>query len=149
LSTDPLVQIYGIYAEIGGMLIRIADSETLIPGRAETFAGFTAQHQELSIHGETVAFYASASSGPSGIYVHRDGQLHKVAEVGDLLDGRTVSGFGFGPRGLSGDALAFNASFEDGTYGVFLATIPEPGTGLLLGVGLLALGVSGRTARHR
>jgi len=148
LSTDPLVLLYGIYAEIGGELVRIADSQTLIPGSAETFDGFTEQHQELSIHGETVAFSGGASLGPNGLYVYRDGELHKVIEAGDLLDGRTVSGFGFGPRGLSGDALAFNATFEDGTYGVFLATIPEPGTGLLLATGLLAL-CAGRRALRR
>jgi hypothetical protein len=39
-----------------------------------------------------------------------------------------VSYFDLGPEALSGDPLAFTAYFEDGTSGVYLATIPEAGT---------------------
>lgn len=148
LSSDPLVILYGLYAEIGGMLIRVADSQTLIPGSSETFDGFTTQFQDLSISGETVAFYGGASLGPNGIYVYRDGELHKVIEVGDLLDGRSVVSLRFGPRGLSGDQLAFSVLLDDDSGGVYLVTIPEPGTALLLAAGLLALGAGRRAARR-
>jgi hypothetical protein len=138
LSSDPLVILYGLYAEIGGTLFRIADSQTLMPGSSDTFDGFTYQHQELSIDGETVAFIGSGG-GRSGIYVHRDGAIHEVIEVGDLLEGQAIVGLEFGPRGLSGDQLVFSASFDDGTDGTWLVTVPEPGSASLLLLGVVAL----------
>ena len=86
---------------------------------------------------------------PRGIYAFRDGQLHAVIEYGDLLDGKTVWGFGFGPDGLSGDHLGFTAAFDDGSSAVYLATIPEPGTALLLAARLAAIAVQQRAARGR
>jgi len=150
LSLDPLTLLYGIYAEIDGVLVRIADTETLIPGNAETFDGFTSLDQGLSISGESVAF--SGGGGASftrGLYVYRDGELHKLIEVGDDLDGKVVGGLDFGSEGFSGDHVAFLATFGDGTSGVYLANIPEPGTALLLATGLLALAASRRAARIR
>jgi hypothetical protein len=146
LSSDPLVILYGLYAEIGGALFRIADSQTLIPGSSDAFDGFTYQHQELSIDGETVAFIGGGG-GRSGIYVYRNGAVHKVIEVGDLLEGQAILGLAFGPRGLSGDQLVFSASFNDGTGGTFLVTIPEPGAAPLLALGLAALAARRRRLR--
>ena len=150
LSLDPLALLYGIYAEIDGVLVRIADTETLIPGSAETFDGFTSLDHGLSISGESVAF--SGGGGASftrGLYVYRDGEIHKLIETGDNLDGKVVDGIDFGSEGYSGDQIAFLASFDDGTSGVYLASIPEPGTALLLAAGLLALGANRRAARIR
>jgi hypothetical protein len=119
----------GLYAEIGGVLMLISDD--LIDG--------------ASISGDAVAWYGTSSlllGDPgfySGLYALIDGQRVTVIEVSDALDGRVVSYFGFGPEALSGDQLAFTAYFEDGTSGVYLANIPEPGTALLLTQGLAGL----------
>jgi hypothetical protein len=119
----------GLYAEIGGVLMLISDE--VIDG--------------ASIHGDDVAWYGldcpltGDPSCYSGLYLLRDGQRITVIEDSDVLDGRAVSHFLLGPQALSGDQLAFTAYFDDGTSGVYLATIPEPGTGLLLAAGLAAL----------
>jgi hypothetical protein len=126
--------VFGVYAEIGGVLFRIVDSDLSLPGGAGTFQ----DADGLSIDGETVAFMALGTNH-TGLYVYRDGVIQLMAESGDVLDGKVISSFDFGPRGLSGDQLAFQAHFEDGTFGVYLAAIPEPGTGLLLALGLIAL----------
>ena len=63
------------------------------------------------------------------------------------LDGKTIAQLRFGPDGFSGDQLAFTAIFEDSTYGVYLAQVPEPGTGLLLALGLAALAARRPRAR--
>ena len=150
LSLDPLALLYGIYAEIDGVLVRIVDTETLMPASAETFDGFTSVGAGLSISGESVAF--SGTGGTSltrGLYVYRDGEIHKLIEVGDSLDGKVLGGIDFGSEGFSGDQVAFLASFGDGTSGVYLANIPEPGTALLLATGLAGLAASRRAARIR
>jgi len=81
--------------------------------------------------------------------------LQLIARTGDAFtvapgDVRTISGFnghGFS-GGQDGRILAlndngmytFNASFTDGTSGVFTTTIPTPGVAALLGLGALAGG---------
>ena len=142
LASDPLVTVFGIYAEIGGVLFRIADSQMLIPGEAENFLGF----RDPAISGDTIAFM-DGQDALDGLYAYRDGQLIEVLAVGDGLDGKVVSSIDFGSRGLSGDQLALRATFEDGTFGVYLATIPEPGTAWLLALGLLMLALRCREAR--
>ena len=135
----------GIYAEIDGALVAIADTQTPMPGSTETFDGFTSLDHGLSISGESVAFHGIGGSAfTSGLYVYRDGEIHEVIEVGDLLDGKVVTWIEFGSEGFAGDQIAFLASFGDGTQGIYVASIPEPGTALMLATGLLALGASRR-----
>lgn len=147
LSLSPLEFLDGIYAEIDGALLRIVDTQTPMPGSSETFEGFTSAGRGLSLSGDSVAFLGSGGGGSArGLFVYRDGEIHEVILVGAQLGGATVSGIDFGAEGFSGDQLAFRATFDDGTQGVWVATIPEPGTLLLLGAGLAALAV-GRRAR--
>jgi hypothetical protein len=113
----------GIFAEIGGVLMLISDTEGL---------------REASISGDHIAYRGYDLLG-DGLFVYLGGPRELVIRVGDTLDGKAIAGFYFGPDGLSGDQLAFTAVFEDNTYGVYLAQIPEPGTGLLLAIGLAAL----------
>jgi hypothetical protein len=142
---------YGVYAEIGGALVRIADTNTLVPGHDYPFDSFSSMHDHLAISGDTVVF--SASGGPefrSGLYVHRDGALHKLIEMGDILDGREVFGLSFGPDGISGDQVAFEVVFAGEPYpsAIYVATLPEPGVPLQLAVGVLVLAALRRRSLH-
>lgn len=78
---DP-TNIFGVYAEIGGVLFRIVDTEMALPGGAGTFQDAGA----IAIDGESVAFVALGTNH-YGLYVHRNGVLELVAESGDVLDG--------------------------------------------------------------
>ena len=82
------------------------------------------------------------SSGRQAIYTDIGGSLTKVIGVNDSLDGRIVSSLSFGHGSLSGNSIAFTASFG-GSEGIFVATPepiysnPEPSTLALFGVAIL------------
>jgi hypothetical protein len=54
------------------------------------------------------------------------GQLRKVIAVGDSFKGKTIAGLNFSRAGLFGDPLAFQATFSDGSQGVFKMDLGTP-----------------------
>jgi uncharacterized delta-60 repeat protein len=95
----------------------VATLATPIPGGTGTFTGFGA----VSTSRTHSAFLGQGASGQAGIYVAST--LQKVVAVGDPLAGRTVAALRFSRDGLDANRLAFNATFTDGTEGVFVATL--------------------------
>jgi hypothetical protein len=126
-------------------------------------------HTDLNDHGEVV-FRALLSDGGQGVFFAAPGEAPTtVARTGipieiapgdlrtptwlDLAFTVTVGGAAYWPdwdRRSINDAhqVLFSAYFSDGTSGLFLASIPEPETGLLLMLGLSVVAV-GRRARSR
>jgi hypothetical protein len=129
----------GIYTNLGGSLSLVADESIEVPGAGgATFLSF----QELSHDATNVAFvgeHGPVMSATRGIFVLFNGSLESVVEEGQTLDGRTLRGVLMSREALNGNQLAFRARFGDGSSGIYVATIPEPSTGLLLASGLVAL----------
>jgi hypothetical protein len=73
-------------------------------------------------------------------YSPEDDAVHLLLRSGEVLevapgDFRTIQALSLGslPWHMP-DQVSFNASFTDGTRGIFIATVPEPGALLLLGL---------------
>jgi hypothetical protein len=130
----------GIYLAQGSLLTALVDTTTPIPDGSGSFTAFG---RWQSLDGDRLAFVGSGVSGQVGIYTLIGGQLTKVIDLNDILDGKQLSSLEIGPDALRGSSLAFDAQFTDGTSGIFLAqlqgTVPEPSTYVLFGLGTAGL----------
>ena len=50
----------------------------------------------------------------------------KAIAVGDTIGGRTVTGLNFTRSGLFGDPVAFQATFDDGSQGLYTSAVVAP-----------------------
>ena len=83
------------------------------------------------------------------IWTFRDGNLLPVVSEGDLVDGKLVSELSGwqlnqGREFVSGDQIAVNLRFTDGSSGIYIATIPEPSTFVLTLVAIAGLALATR-----
>jgi hypothetical protein len=108
-----------------------------VPGGVGTFTGFGT---EVSVDGSHIAFYGVDSAGTPGIFVSFGGPLIKVLDSNTPLDGHGIIGasLGLSLNQLSGNQIAFYAALDNGTFGIYTATIvPEPSALAMLAVGVL------------
>src|SRR4029079_5529191 len=116
----------GIYVSIPvdpiipGNPIKIADTSTAIPGGTGNFTSFGA----VSLSAPDVAVLGFGANGQEGIYDMTGGSLLKVVDLIDLVDGRPITSLSFSRSGLSGNPLAFQATFADGSQGLYTWTQP-------------------------
>lgn len=116
---------------------------------ADTSGSFKSFGNPAINNAGTVAFFGTLDTGGSGIFTGADPITNKVIALGDSLFGSKVVSLDFSTKGLNNSGqLAFLATFEDGTSGIFRAnpesmsepkSVPEPASGL----GLLLVGVIG------
>ena len=153
----------GIYTNLGGTLRVVADESTNVPGEDFTFTGF--DPSDTSIEGNNIVFEgkfeinigAGIGVEPQGfvsgegLYIELNGNLMKIIDTGDTLDGKILTDIDIQFNGaISGDKVAFSASFSDGSKGIYFAVIPEPSISLLLASGVtFALLINALTRRRR
>ena len=130
----------GIYAIQSGPLLKIADTGTAIPGGTGDFTSFG----DVSLSDSDVAFLGFGASGQEGIYDLTGGTLTDVVDLNDVLNGRAITALSLSRTGVFGDPIAFEATFADGSQGIY--TVPEPSAALLCGFGALAF--AGGRRRH-
>ena len=112
---------------------------SLVPGGTGTFSTF--DEFSTSLDNGNLAFIGVDAANQSGIYTDVGGVLAEVVTTGEFLDGKYVSSWDLGSQGLSGNQIAFQVVFDDGSQGVYVATVPEPasvlGTLAFVGAGLM------------
>jgi len=132
----------GVYTNLGGSLRVVADENTTVPGRVDTFTGFDGD--AYSLEGSRILFEGSFASG-RGAYLEDNGTLLKILATGDTFDGKLVSGVDLAMEpAISGNKVAVDVSFDDGSAGIYVLIIPEPCTGILALLGLVMLGICRR-----
>jgi hypothetical protein len=136
----------GIY--VSDPLEKIADTKTPIPDGSGSFSGFG----NVALRGQRVAF---VGIGSKAIYTTLDGGLERMIAVGDPLDGRVVADLDLGEGAIEGRQIVFWAAFENGSEGIFTASVPPPVPALsrrglaALGLALLTLGVAAALGHAR
>ena len=130
----------GVYVEAGGLLTTAARGGDPMPGSDGTFVGF----EEVSVDGGDVAFLGFGVSEPQGIYLRRSGELMKIVDGNDSLDGDAIFSVELGADALDDDQLAFTAHFEDQSSALYIATVPEPTPMLQLAAACLTIALFAR-----
>jgi hypothetical protein len=77
----------GIYLSSSGALSTVVDRTSKIPGSGENYAAFGVP----GLEGSNVAFGATGTTSPLGVYARRGGVLETIASVGDPMPGGTES----------------------------------------------------------
>ncbi|HTL30981.1 MAG TPA: hypothetical protein VL282_17250 [Tepidisphaeraceae bacterium] len=125
----------GVYSATIGTsgITKIAEAGDTAPG----VGTFTAVQDPVT-NGRDVAFIGNhkvAGVGRSGLWIEHDGTITPVIDYGNSLFGSTISSLSMGNACFDGYRLAFNYSLANGTNGIAVVDLPEPGM-----AGLLALG---------
>ena len=109
----------GIYADIDGTIILVADEFTEVPGGGGgTFREF---NNPVSIGDGEVAFEALGGSGVNGIYTNEGGMLNLVANLNTEVPGgggATFTGFG-DPVHIGDGDVAFIGFGGPGVFGIY------------------------------
>jgi hypothetical protein len=125
----------GIYRSTNaGVLSAVADLNTIAPGtNGAHFASFSNvspadNANSGDSYAEYDAFVATASDGRQGIYLARGSTIDLLIDTTQLLEGKTITSFSMSRDAIEDDNVAFEATFSDGSEGVFgaVATFPTP-----------------------
>jgi len=112
----------GIYTTVGDGIRVVADQNTPIPAGTGNFIAFDDSYG-LAIKDDRVLFLGYGKDSAEGIYLWEAGQLTKIIDSNDQINGRGVRHLNFGKEAFDGTGVAFVANF-DGPYFQGVYTIP-------------------------
>ncbi len=101
------------------------DTNTYIPNRTDG-AVYTAFNQWMALSQGKAVFIGQGPEGYEAIYIYDpgDSNLYFVIDTDRPLEGRRPIGFEISSAPLVGQRLAFMARFDDGSSGIYRATLP-------------------------
>ena len=105
--------IRGIFRKKGaGPLEPVVTSLIRPPGAQDTFSNFYG----VSVSGDNVAFIGAGAAGsniPRGLFVVLNGQLEKVVDFSQTINGRPFREIYLHPKGLDGTSVGFSVFLDD------------------------------------
>lgn len=105
-----------------GTLHIIAENEVPIPGGTGTFSTFG----QVSLDKSTITFLGRGEEGQLGIYQEIMGNLYKVIDIKDELEGSPLTNIAMSPGASSGRFIAFQADFNNGVQRIYRAQLHIP-----------------------
>jgi hypothetical protein len=109
----------------------IADSDMDLPGRP-TGPGVSFGVVDPAIHGDDVAFIGVDFAFGAVLYLYRDGVIHDLLHVGDVLDGKAIKLMEHSVSGFDGTLLSVGVTFTDNSRALYVVrVIPAPSPALL------------------
>jgi hypothetical protein len=135
---DPSTGIGYYGRDANGNLVPLVTYEDHLPGSGSNIVGLGGV--SLDTAGDYVFSAYGGSEG--GLYYSGqfgEGSYSQIVSA-STLDGKLISDINVNPYSLSGNEVAFSVRFQDGSSGLYLATlnqtVPEPGSIVLTGLGL-------------
>jgi hypothetical protein len=119
----------GLYGADGGLPWKILDKNDFAP---PAFVDHFTAFSSLDADQGAMVFIASKENGggQERLYYTLNYELNPtsmlVLQPGDMLDGKTVSGFGtIGRQTLSGHTIVIQVAFDDASRGIYTATLTQ------------------------
>ena len=108
----------GIYRHDGTAVRVVADTATPIPGGSGTFQGFSTLPDpdvffpRFLVTNDTVVFFGTGAGGQDGIYADFRGDLRKIVDATDSLDGRAIFSVRLDSERIVNRAFLVRADFD-------------------------------------
>jgi len=110
----------GVYLSLAGLLGRVADTTTAIPGGSGLFTSFfPGAPITPAINGQSVAFLGMGAGGQAGVYEKTSSSLAKVADLHSAIPGGIGSFTGFGQVSVSSTDVAFLGTGSSAQQGIY------------------------------
>jgi hypothetical protein len=109
----------GIYLSSLGILSRVADLNSAIPGGTGNFTGFSFFGN--GIEAGRLAFRGNGNNSQAGIYAYASGSLIKIADTNSAIPGGTGTFTSFGTAYVDGTSYAFIGPGDSGQQGLYVS----------------------------
>lgn len=109
----------GIYLSSSGVLSRVADLHTAIPGGTGNFTGFALFGNGME--GGRLAFRGNGSSSQAGVYAYTSGNLTKIVDASTAIPGGSGNFTSFGTGYVDGTNYAFIGPGNSSQQGLYVS----------------------------
>lgn len=137
-----------------GQLVDVANTREPVPHRAANYSDFTQVSYGSGYieGGPIVAYRAEDTDGEVGLYAWLGRldplNIHRLIDTTMTLDGKEIAGLDMSDDAISEYSVTFRATFDDGTSGIYVSSIPEPAANVVFAAGLL-VAIARRKLRPR